>query len=99
MKNLKDGRENKTVPERKRKRQRKETETIKETSEVLKRLPEFPKVMDKANQALSYLASGKIPNNSNSFSALKEKELELKSFRNQSIVGLLLLVFFAFIVF
>ena len=75
------------------------SETIKETSEVLKRLPEFPKVMDKANQALSYLASGKIPNNSNSFSALKEKELELKSFRNQSIVGLLLLVFFAFIVF
>ena len=75
------------------------SETIKETSEVLKRLPEFPKVMDKANQALSYLASGKIPDNSNSFSALKEKELELKSFRNQSIVGLLLLVFFAFIVF
>ncbi len=75
------------------------TETLKETSEVIKRLPEFPQMMDKANQALSYLASGKIPDNSNSYSALKEKELELKSFRNQSFVGLLLLVFFAFIVF
>ena len=75
------------------------SETLKETSEVIKRLPEFPQMMDKANQALSYLASGKIPDNSNSYSALKEKELELKSFRNQSFVGLLLLVFFAFIVF
>ena len=56
-------------------------------------------MMDKANQALSYLASGKIPDNSNSYSALKEKELELKSFRNQSFVGLLLLVFFAIMVF
>ena len=75
------------------------SDTIKETSEVIKRLPEFPKMMDKANQALSYLASGKIPDNSNSYSALKEKELELKSFRNQSFVGLLLLVFFAIMVF
>ena len=75
------------------------SETLKETSEAIKRLPEFPKMMDKANQALTYLASGKIPDNTNSYSALKEKELELKSFRNQSIVGLLLLVFFAFIVF
>jgi len=55
--------------------------------------------MDKANQALSYLASGNIPENSNSYSALKEKELEIKSFRNQSIIGLLLLVFFGIIVF
>ena len=36
---------------------------------------------------------------SNSFSALNEKKLEMKSFRNQSIIGLLLLVFIGFIVF
>ena len=66
---------------------------------MIKRLPELPKLMDKANQALSYLASGNIPENSNSYSALKEKELEIKSFRNQSIIGLLLLVFFGIIVF
>jgi len=75
------------------------TESLKESTEILKRLPELPKIMDKANQALSYFASGKIPQNSNSYSALKEKELEMKSFRNQSIIGLLLLVFLGFIVF
>jgi ubiquinone biosynthesis protein len=66
---------------------------------VLKKLPEFPKIMDKANQALTFLASGNIPQGSNSFSALNEKKVEMKSFRNQSIIGLLLLVFIGFIVF
>ena len=75
------------------------TETLKESAEVLKRLPELPKIMDKANQALTFMASGQIPQNSKSYSALKNKELEMKSFRNQSIIGLLLLVFLGFIVF
>ena len=75
------------------------TDTIKDSAEVLKKLPEFPKIMEQANQALSYLASGNIPQNSNSYSALKIKELEMKSFRNQSIIGLLLLVFLVIIVF
>ena len=75
------------------------SETIKESTEVIKRLPELPKIMDKANQALTFMASGQIPQNSNSYSALKEKKLEMKSFRNQSIIGFLLLVFFGFIVF
>ena len=55
--------------------------------------------MDKANQALTYLASGQIPQNSNSYSALKEKELEITSFRNQSILAILLLVIFGLLVF
>ena len=75
------------------------TETLKDSAEVLKRLPELPKIMDKANQALTFMASGQIPQNSNSYSALKDKKLEMKSFRNQSIIGLLLLVFLGFIVF
>ena len=75
------------------------TETLKESTEVLKRLPELPRIMDKANQALTFMASGQIPQNSKSYSALKEKKLEMKSFRNQSIIGILLLVFFGFIVF
>ena len=75
------------------------SETIKTTSEVIKRIPEFPEVMDKANQALSYLASGNIPENTNSYSSLKEKKNEMISFRNQSVVGLLLLVIFGLIVF
>ncbi len=74
-------------------------ETIQNTSEVIKRLPEFPEIMDKANQALTYLASGQIPQNSNSYTALNTKKLEMITFRNQSIIGLLVLVIFGLLVF
>ena len=74
-------------------------ETLQNTSEVIKRLPEFPEIMDKANQALTYLASGQIPQNSNSYTALKSKKSEMVAFRNQSIIGLLVLVIFGLLVF
>jgi ubiquinone biosynthesis protein len=74
-------------------------ETLQNTSEVIKRLPEFPEIMDKANQALTYLASGQIPQNSNSYTSLNAKKLEMITFRNQSIISLLVLVIFALLVF
>ena len=74
-------------------------ETIKNTSEAIKKLPELPEIMDKANQALTYLASGQIPQNSNSFQALNEKKLEMKTLRNQTAIGLLLLVILGLLVF
>ena len=74
-------------------------ESLKTTTEVIKRLPDFPDIMYKANQALSFLASGQIPQNSNSFTTLNEKRSEMTAFRNQSIVGLLLLVIFGLVVF
>ena len=74
-------------------------ETLQNTSEVIKRLPEFPEIMDKANQALTYLASGQIPQNSNSYTALNTKKLEMVAFRNQSIIGILALVIFGLLVF
>ena len=74
-------------------------EVLKSTEKVLKKLPEFPDVMDKANQALTFLASGQIPQDSNSYAALNDKKLEMIAFRNQSIVGLLLLVIFGLLVF
>ena len=55
-------------------------ETLKSTSEVIKRLPEFPEIMDKANQALTFLASGQIPQNSNSYTALNDKKAETVSY-------------------
>ena len=73
--------------------------TLKNTSEVIKRLPEFPEIMDKANQALTYLASGQIPQNSNSYASLKTKKAEMTTIRNQSINGLLVLVIFGLLVF
>ncbi len=74
-------------------------ETIQNTSEVLKRLPEFPEIMDKANQALTYLASGQIPQNSNSYNELNNKKSEMLAFRNQSIIGILILVIVGLLVF
>ena len=74
-------------------------ETLQNTSEVIKRLPEFPEIMDKANQALTYLASGQIPNNSNSYTALNTQKNEMTAFRNQSIIGLLILVIFGLLIF
>jgi ubiquinone biosynthesis protein len=73
--------------------------SVREVYGIVKRLPDFPEIMDKANQALSFLASGQIPQNSNSFTALNEKRSEMTAFRNQSIVGLLLLVIFGLVVF
>ena len=74
-------------------------ETLESTSEVIKRLPEFPEIMDKANQALTYLANGQIPQNTNSYTALNTKKLEMSAFKNQSIIGLLILVIFGLLVF
>ncbi len=75
------------------------SESLKSTTEVIKRLPEFPEIMDKANQALTFLSSGQIPQNSNSYNDLNKKKSEMIAFRNQSIIGILLLVIFGLLVF
>ena len=75
------------------------SETIRDTREVIKKLPEFPEVMEKANQALSFLASGQIPQNSNSYNALNEAKSEMITIRNQTAIGILLLVIFGLLVF
>ena len=75
------------------------SKTLQDTSEVIKRLPEFPEIMDKANQALTYLASGQIPQSSNSYTALNNKRSEMIAFRNQSLIGLLVVVIIGLLVF
>ncbi len=74
-------------------------ETLKDSVDVIKRLPNLPEVMDKANQALTFLASGQIPQNSNSFNELNLKKSEMITFRNQTIIGILLLVIASLLVF
>jgi len=59
----------------------------------------LPEIMDKANQALTYFASGQIPQNSNSYLALSEKKSEMITIRNQTVIGLLLLVILGLLVF
>ena len=75
------------------------SETIKTANETLKRLPEFPIIMDKANQALTMLAEGKITPNSGYYSSFKEEEIKLKSFKNNIIFGFLILVIIVLLVF
>ena len=55
--------------------------------------------MDKANQALTYLASGQIPQNSNSYTVLNDKKSEMIAFRNQSVIGILIVVIIGLLVF
>ncbi len=74
-------------------------ESLKNTTEAIKKLPELPDIMNKANQALSYLASGQIPQSSKSYLALNEKKLEMISLRNQTAIGLILLVILGLLVF
>jgi len=74
-------------------------ETLKDSVDVIKRLPNLPEAMDKANQALTFLASGQIPQNSNSFNDLNLKKSEMITFRNQTIISLLLLVIVGLLVF
>jgi ubiquinone biosynthesis protein len=75
------------------------TETLKDSVDAIKRLPDLPEMMDKANQALTFLASGQIPQNSNSFNELNLKKSEMTTFRNQTTIGLLLLVIAGLLVF
>ncbi len=74
-------------------------ETLRDSADVLKKLPNLPEVMDKANQALTFLANGQIPQNSNSYNELNIKKSEMITFRNQTIIGLLLLVITGLLVF
>ena len=74
-------------------------ETIDKANEVLKRLPDLPIIMDKANEVMSLIAEGKFNPNTLSYRSLKEEELKLERMRNKMIGGFLVLVIFLLIVF
>ena len=73
--------------------------TFINTSEVIKRLPELPEIMDKANQALTLIAEGKITPNSSTYYSLKKEKLKIKSYGNNFIIAFLILVIFLLLVF
>ncbi len=74
-------------------------ETIENASEILKKFPELPKIMDKAKEALTIIAEGKLSPNSTSYYSLKEKELKMKLFKYNLICVFLVLVIFLLLVF
>jgi len=74
-------------------------ETISSAAEVIKKLPEFPEIMEKANRALTLIAEGRISPNSSSYYSLKKEEIKMQSFRNNLVFGFLILVIILLLVF
>ena len=74
-------------------------EAYHNTSEIIKRLPDLPKIMDKANEAITLIAEGKFDPNSLAYYSLKEKELNLKLMRSKIFIVILVLVIISLIVF
>ena len=75
------------------------SDTFDNATEVIKKLPEFPQIMEKANQALTLIAEGKITPNSSSYYSLKQEKSKIKSYRNNFIIAFLLLVIFILLIF
>ena len=74
-------------------------EIVNEASEVFKRLPELPIIMDKANDVMTLMAEGKLNPNTLAYRSLKEEELKLELMRNKLLGGVLVLVIFVLLVF
>tara|TARA_B100001123_G_scaffold431237_1_gene552413 strand:- start:449 stop:2017 length:1569 start_codon:yes stop_codon:yes gene_type:complete len=77
----------------------KASEVVSEASEVLKRLPDLPKIMDRANDVMALMAEGKFNPNTSVYQSFREKELKLELMRNKIFGGILILVIFILIVF
>jgi len=77
----------------------KASEVVNEASEVLKRLPDLPIIMDRANDVMALIAEGKFNPNTLAYKSLREEELKLELMRNKILGGILVLVIFVLIVF
>ncbi len=72
---------------------------IDTSSEILRRIPDLPGFMDKANYALQLIAEGKFNLVSSNNTNLEVEKLKLKSFRNNiliSVLGVAILVLIVF---
>jgi len=74
-------------------------EVVNEASEVFKRLPNLPVLMDRANDVMALIAEGKFNPNTLAYRSLREEELKLELIRNKILGAVLILVIFVLIVF
>ena len=77
----------------------KASEIVNDTSEVLKRLPDLPIIMDRANDVMTLITEGKFNPNTLAYHNLREEELKLELIRNKILGGVLVLVIFVLLVF
>ena len=57
------------------------------SAEIIKRIPDFPNIMDKANYALQLMAEGKLNLGLGNNKNLEIEQMKLKNFRNNLIIG------------
>ena len=74
-------------------------EMIEDTSDVMKKIPNLPKILERANDIMVLMAEGKFNPNTLAYQSLKEEELKLQLMRNNILTGVLALVIFALLVF
>jgi len=72
---------------------------INTSGEILKRIPDFPNFMDKANYALQLLAEGKLNLGLKNSEGLEIEEMKLKGLRNNIIISFLGVVIVVLLVF
>jgi len=72
---------------------------INTSSEILKRIPDLPNFMDKANYALQLLAEGKLNLGLRNNKGLEIEEMKLKNLRNNIIISFLGIVIAILLVF
>ena len=68
-------------------------------SNIFKRLPELPIIMDRANDIMTLMAEGKFNPNTLAFRNLREEELKLELIRNKILGVVLILVILVLLVF
>ena len=72
---------------------------INTSSEIIKRIPEFPDLMDKANYALQLMAEGKLNLGLRNNKNLEVEQIKLKNFKNNLIITFLGIVIVVLLVF
>ena len=72
---------------------------INTSSEIIKRIPDFPDIMDKANYALQLMAEGKLNLVSSNYKNFDIEQMKLKNFKNNLIIGILGIVIISLLVF
>ena len=72
---------------------------INTSAEIIKRIPDFPDLMDKANYALQLMAEGKLNLGLRNNKNLEMEQMRLKNFRNNLIIGFFGIVIVILLVF
>ena len=69
------------------------------SAEIIKRIPDFPDLMDRADYALKLMAEGKLNLGISNNKSLEIEQMKLKNFRNNIIIGFFGIVIISLLVF